>query len=569
MRTYAVRARRAARLLLIGLLIAAPPLEPGLASVAFGATATPLPLSLGFSPSALYPVSEGTPVYTVGDTIWAVSSYNNPVQISVTSARVGSATAAVVATTLLGREAVTALYTFTAKDPDGVWNITLSTPQGPVVIPLHFVNLAARPISLGPFAYSLSGGDLLISANADLGDSYDQEVCATGNGTSAGLGLGLPTAMGEAGNVTLTPGTPFGVAAAGVVTEPFSFWFELYHSYALDATNTNNLVSEDLMAAESQPVAFSTNGTATTTLAWDLPVHEGRYEMRAYFQNSTSLDVVQTGILILNDSSWVSLADACPPQAVQSSSISYPASLTGGDSNWPTTFYFMYQTFGVQAVASFPVMANLSSVKFTFPPWNEPSLNVNVSPSGGVIQTSQASGSLFVLSSRYPTQVAYTLDINGQNDLAQGNATIVKSYSTLTEQISLGFLTVRVISDRNLTTTLEVTGPSVGISSGPVGANQSATFLLPRGNYTVTGLQANKSQSAQTSVNDGLADSLTLVFTTATSSAGTSFETFEIILIAAGAVAAVANVALWVFRSRSLRARMADASKPANNAKVP
>ncbi|MGH9918071.1 MAG: hypothetical protein ACRD6W_04260, partial [Nitrososphaerales archaeon] len=208
-------------------------MQSGGVSGAFGAS-TPAPsLSLGFSPSSLYPVADGTPVYTVGDTIWASSGYDYSVSLSVTSPSAGSsATAHVVARTLLSADAVTAVYNFTGRDTDGVWNLTLTTLQGPVVIPVHFVNLAAHPISLGPFAYSLGRGNLLISTTASLGDSYDQEVCATGNATSAGVTLSLPTAMDETGNLTLTPGTPFGVAATGRVNEPFSFWFELYHSYA-------------------------------------------------------------------------------------------------------------------------------------------------------------------------------------------------------------------------------------------------------------------------------------------------------------------------------------------------
>jgi hypothetical protein len=213
------------------------------------------------------------------------------------------------------------------------------------------------------------------------------------------------------------------------------------------------------------------------------------------------------------------------------------------------------------------VMANLSSVDFTFPPWKEPSLNVNVngSTSAGVLETSQEGSTLFVLASQYPAKVAYTLDVNGENDLANGTVTLVKSYSTLTEPVSLALLNVQVLSNRNLPTTLDVTGPlGVNISSGPVGVNQTASFFLPTGIYTVTGLQANESQNAQTSVKAGLADSLTLTFqTVVTPASGSSYATFEIILIATAVVAAVAIVAVRVLRSRSLRVKMAKLSKPA------
>jgi hypothetical protein len=187
---------------------------------------------------------------------------------------------------------------------------------------------------------------------------------------------------------------------------------------------------------------------------------------------------------------------------------------------------------------------------------------VNVSPSAGILQTGQDGSSLYVLASQFPVQVAYTLDINGGNDLAQGTAMLNKSYSAATEQVSLALLTVHVVSDSGLPTTLNLTGPGgVSITSAPVGANQSASFLLPTGTYTATGSQANKSQSGQASVKDGLADSLTLNFNTATSSAGGSYATLEIILIATAVAAAVANVAVLVLRRRSLKAKMARASK--------
>src|SRR5580658_10301214 len=106
MHTSAARARKAAPLMLVGLLIAILPLESDPVPAASAVT-TPIPLSLGFSPSALYTVADGIPVYTVGETIWALSDYNYSVPLSLTSARVGSsATGDVAVTTTLGRGAV-------------------------------------------------------------------------------------------------------------------------------------------------------------------------------------------------------------------------------------------------------------------------------------------------------------------------------------------------------------------------------------------------------------------------------------------------------------------------------
>ncbi len=68
------------------------------------------------------------------------------------------------------------------------------------------------------------------------------------------------------------------------------------------------------MAAQSQPLDVISDGPTTTTLSWSAPLRAGRYDLRAYFQNSTNLEVFQSRVLILNDSSWVSLSSACLPQ---------------------------------------------------------------------------------------------------------------------------------------------------------------------------------------------------------------------------------------------------------------
>ena len=562
--TCASRRKTAALLSLLGLLLTILPLQSGLVA-ASGATLTSSPsvslasvsLSLGFSPSSLSPVANGVPVYTVGDTIWAVSGYNYSIPLGVTSAKASaSATSDVVAVKLLDPQVITPLYTFTPKDIDGVWNITIGSLQGTVVIPVHFVNQADHPVSLGPLAFALTGGNLAISTQANLGDSYDQQVCAAGNATDAGVSLSLPTDMHDVGSLSISAGNPVGISTSGHVNESFSFWFELYHPYALDVTTTNSLVVDDLMTASSQPVAIVASGTTTAPLTLNMPIREGRYEMRAYFQNSTNLEAVQSSVLVVNSTSWVSLTNACQPQAIQSPSVSYAASLTNGEANWPRSLFVMYRTFGVEGVAAYPVNPNLSSVNFVVAPWNESlqDVKVNASPQNGILQTSQVGSSLFVLASDYPVRLDYSLDISGGQGLESGTLILTSSYATQTEKVNLAMLTVHVLSDQTAPTTLVVSGPKgVSITSGLVGSNQTSSFILPTGSYTVTASQAGNSQTEQVGLTDGLAASVTLNFST--------FLTFEIILVVTAALAAIANVLIWVLRSRSLSSRMSATSK--------
>jgi hypothetical protein len=539
-------------------LLATLSLQSGVVA-AFGASPAPaysptssIPFSLGFGPSSLAPISDGIPIYTVGDTIWAASGFNSPIALSVTSAKAGSAVPSkVVPIESLGPLGIAPLHTFTPTDADGIWNVTIGGQQGTIVVPVRFVNPAAHLVSLGPLQYSLDGGNLSISAQANLGDSYDQEVCAGGDVAGAGVSLSLPAGMRDAGKVTLIPGSPFTIVTSGLVNESTSFWFELYHPYGLDVGSANSVVVDDLMTAESRPVALASNATSTTTLTLNMPLRGGRYDLRAYFQNSTSLEVIQSRVLITNDFPWVSLSASCQPLAIQSQSISYSASLTGGQDNWPRNFYIMYRTFGVESVASYPVHANISSVNFVASPWDKPlpGVKVNASPATGILQTSQYGSSLFVLASQYPVQLNYSLDISGGHDLSQGSLTLSSRYETQTSKLEMAELTVHVLTDQSSPTTLEVAGPQgVDVTSGPVGSNQTKAFVLPAGSYTVTASQGGNSQTAQVGLTDGVATSVSLNLG--------AFPTLEIVLVVTAIVAAVANVSVWVLRSRSLSSRL-------------
>jgi len=559
--TCADRTKTAATLSLLGLLLTVIAFQPGVAtqaSAAASSSTSPTPLSLGFGPSSLSPVSGGTPVYTVGETIWAESGYNYSVALSLAYAGPSSSVSfgAVVAQLNLDPQVVTPIHTFTQADPDGVWSITLGSTEGPVVVPVRFVNLADhRPVLLGPLQYSLDGGNLSVSAQANLGDSYDQEVCAAGSAARAPIVIALPRDMGELGSIALTPGTPFGISTLGVL-EPISFWFELYHTYALDEGGTSNFVAVNLMAAQSQPLDVISDGPTTTTLTWSAPLRDGRYDLRVYFQNSTSVEASQSRVLILNDSSWVSLSSACLPHQVQSSGISYSGSLTAGQAGWPRTLYYMYRTSGVEAVVAYPVRANISSVNLEASPWNAslPDAKVSVTSSSGVLQTSQEGSSLFVLASEYPAQLNYSLGIGGAADVAQGALTMNGRYSTQTLHVSSAELTVHLLSNQSSPITIGVTGSqSLDIPPSPIGSNRTVSLFLPTGSYTVTASQAGESQSAQVDLTDGVAAAVTLNFSPSVG--------LETILAVTAAIAVVANILVWAFRSRGARLRLDNRAK--------
>jgi hypothetical protein len=547
-RTRVASAHAAAILSLLVLPFLAAPQAPGAFGLSSPALVASTSLSLGFGPTSLSPLSSGVPVYTVGEAIWAQSGYDTPVALSLTAPAGGHAGAPSLY--LLEPHVITPLYTFASSDSDGIYNLTLAGSQGTVVIPVHFVNPSDHAVSLSALQYSLADGNISISAQADLGDSYDQEVCASGPEASAGVTLKLPASMGENGQLTLSPGNRFSVTMTGTARSSFSFWFELIHPYALEAPVGNSLLLNDLTVARSQPVNFVTAGTSNATILWNMPLREGRYDLRAYFQNATSLAVFQSRLLVVNASSWVSLSNACPPAAVQSSGISYSTSLQNGQGKWPDRFYLMYRTFGVEAVASYRVAANLSSVYFVSRPWGTllHNFTVNVAPVPGV-QTTQGGGQLFVLAQRYPVKLNYTLDLAGGQDVAGGSVTVGQSGTQLNSPIKLAQLAVHVISDQTAPATLTIDGPKGVKLTSALGANLTASFLLPAGSYTVTASQSDNVESTQVALTDGDATAVTLNFNT--------FMSLEIILIVTAIMAAAADVAVWLFSSRSLRAKLA------------
>jgi hypothetical protein len=202
------------------------------------------------------------------------------------------------------------------------------------------------------------------------------------------------------------------------------------------------------------------------------------------------------------------------------------------------------------------VKANLSSVTFSAAPWNRPlqDIKVNVSPNPDVVASSQAGSSLFLLTSHYPVSVGYSLDIAGGHGFEQGSVTINTPFSTKTTTFALAELVVQLVGDQNSPITLRVTGPKgLDLERNLPSSNQTATFVLPAGSYSVTAGQAGNSQSAQVRLSDGVATLVTLNFST--------FLTFEIILIVTALVAAVGNVLFWFLRSRNLSSRMATSSK--------
>ena len=499
-------------------------------------------ISLGFSPSTIAPVSGGVPVYTVGDSIWAMSSFPQSVTVSLMSAN-----ATQVLSQKLQPMAITPLYTFGPKDADGKWNFTIISGGLYFPVSFLFVNLKSHLVAIGSPSYTLSGDSLAISAPTSLGDSYDQEVCASSASDRAGVRFAIPASIG-AGTVTITPGSQIAVTTSGVVNSTFTFWFELYHPYSYSTQAANLLTLKDIRVAESSPVVISAPGTTNIPVSWAVPPREGRFEVRAFFQNSTVFQVSQSRTLIMSPGSWTSL-DSCQANPIGPQGLTYDANLTGAPSHWARQLYLMYRTSGVEGVSSVPISANLSSVHFLASAWQQPlqDMKVSVAPDPRIAQTSVQGSTVYVLAARYPLPLNYSVDVGGIKTGA-GSLTLSRPFSAANASFDVAKLDLRLVSSNSSAGALRISGSNGAAVTRLVQVNHNSTFFLPAGSYTVTGAQGADSQTSSVVLVNGEESSVTLDLTTVLR--------LELILVATGLIAAGANVLIWLFRSRGFRPRL-------------
>ena len=165
------------------------------AQVGRGAAASP-PIELGYGPTALFPVQTGTPVYAVGDQMWARSGFNATVHLDIQPAQtVGAPPTAEVA---LAPGIPTLLHVFSSDDPLGLWILT-SPDAGPGFSPVFFeVSATTVSSSLGVSSHRLSGGTLAVNLSVSGGlQFYDGEACLVG-GSQGAPSVGVPASAGSA-----------------------------------------------------------------------------------------------------------------------------------------------------------------------------------------------------------------------------------------------------------------------------------------------------------------------------------------------------------------------------------
>jgi hypothetical protein len=462
-------------------------------------------IGLGFGPTSIEPASAGVPVFTAGDELWAQSFYNTTtVGVFLMSPR-GNFTP----TVSLEPGNLADLYTFSAKDPTGMWTLYVSSFYSSFMETFR-ISVVNQSSVLEP-TLATAGvvrNDLQLQYSLPPSAAYDIQACTAGTTMGPSTSFVLPSSVGGSMAVTLSGDTA--VLAAPSARVPFVAWLELYapRSY----TNGTTLVSEQVMASQSGTLTLSNStGPVTAELTNEMNMRVGRYDLRAFVRGPTGLVSFETPYLMETGPEWVSLGGCTQLADVASNPFTLTTSLDGPNSTWPRRMYLMYTVDGVDSftLSQVPATAARIDVKTT--------LGLGLSGAtmtlgGPGVKSWDAFGSsIYLVGNSFPLAAKVGIDFQGVAS-ESFNVTVPSPSSYTSLRVDAGILniqtTVRGTPLGNVALYVSEVGSSP--ASFTSGINASKSVMLPPGEYNVTAAFSGKSVSEQAQVVSGRTASLTL-----------------------------------------------------------
>ena len=526
---------------------------PALAPQAGAASGGPL-LYMGYGPSSLFAVSQGTPVYTAGDQLWLMSNYGSTVTVEVVEP-VGQANSSAP----LVREAVpgvpTRVMTFNASTPQGLWQVRSTGQTFP---PAAFMVSDAEktPARLSLSAYRLSKGSLLMNFTASsTTHMYGEDVCVLGGGDPSAARVSIPAKVGT-GYVSLArDGDSLEARLNGSLAANSSLLVELHRAFSfLSPNSTSIFLSREATVAATPSVLF-TGAPVPLSLAHDLPLAPGTYQVRAFFEGPAGLFLSTTSVLVTGGS-WIWLG-ACRSFPAYSSTFGYPDPLSG-PSSWPRSVWLTYGTLGEEGVANLTLGVEVSEASFVGAPWGVKLSNYtfSVRSSSGVEQTGGGNGSIFAVLNASSGRISYGAGLGGR-PWFNGTTGPLLPFATTTVSLNVSRVEVTYLVGGSPYHggRVQVSDPSGTLASATTDAQGRATFYLPTGSYGVTAVGGNESAS-------GSVDAVAGQPVGRGRGGGTGSGRESAILVAlraAGGDGAAANVGLW---ARGRRAGGHPAAKP-------
>lgn len=504
-----------------------------------------LPVDLGYGPSTLFPAQGGTPVYTAGDQVWAMSHFNATIQVRFGPLFFfGKGTNSTSYSKVLEPEVPARLLTINSSDPQGLWNIA---PVNSTFPPASFVvsDASAEPANLTLSSYRLGQGrlEMSLATSSDL-QMYGASACIIGGGDPSVARIPLPPGIGAGYvNVSRSHNTITAIPSQGRVN--YSLSVELWRSISfLLPGSASTLVSRMVQVAASESVLISGGESASLSLRHDSQLRPGTYQVRAIFEGEGGVFLSSAEVIIIGSSGWV-WRGACSNYPVYSNDFTVATPLGPGPGSWPRSVWLTYEVSGVQGVAYLPLKVNISAVNFVGVPWGVrlAGYSIRVESTSGVEAYDVSNGTVFAVLDASVGQIWYEAGPDGDHAFG-GTAGPLLPFASTQASLNVSKLAVQYFVAG---TGFEGGRVSVSDSAGVLenattGVSGMATFYLPAGRYNVTATGGNSSAAATTNLTAGRSQVLVL--------GGTNGTGQQIAILAglgfAAVIGAMANAVVWV-----------------------
>ena len=530
------------RALLAVFLIAlgAVPLLPLRSEAAAGA----VPIDLGYGPGTLFPVQGGTPVFTAGDQVWAMSHFNMTVQVSISPLLVFPGSNSTTYKRTLEPGVPDRLLTLNSTTFQGLW--TLGVVNSSYTQAVFLVSDAvAAPANLTLSGYRLARGQLLMNftPSPDV-QMYGASACIVGGGDSSVAQMPVPPGVGG-GYVNLTLGGESIRAVPSAGRANYSLSVDLFHSVSfLLPGSLSTLVSRTVQTAATDSGLVYDGNPVDLSLQHDGRLWPGVYQVRAFFEGPGGVYLSSSEAIITGSGGWVWLG-ACSTQAVYSNDFTVSSPLGTDPGSWPRSAWLTYEVSGVQGVAYLPLKVNLSAVEFTGAPWGVrlTTFHIQVNSTSGILAYGASNGTIFAVLGSQSGEVGYEAGI-GSHPYFSGLSGPLTPFEVRQVTFNVSKLVVQyLVSGSGFAGGKVTVSDTMGDSEdATTGSSGEATFYLPPGTYNVTATGGNSSATGTATLTAG--QSQRLVFGGGNGS--TQQNTILIALGFAAVLGAMANAALWI-----------------------
>jgi hypothetical protein len=518
-------------------------------------------IQIGYSLSTLAPISSGVPVYATGDSIWSLD--NSSSQVSMQLSPPSSVTSPGKYEQSLTLQPYTAaeFYSFNStNDFEGQWllNITYSTSPS-ISVPITVLNYTGNSLNPTLSSYGIERGNLMLNYTVDSTNAYDSHACLVHEPRPNALSISVPSSSGN-GEIQIIPSSGKSVLLESTTgqSRSFEFWFELYYNYSYTNSGGSGVATVSYETARSTTVLISQSISQIVPLQVLVPMRNGVFVLRAFFESSTGLSVSETKVFI----DWSNLdflnADSCNISSSLGPEVSLDTTLNSSSTDWPNNVFFSYAVEGVSFVTEAQLGVSIGALNVNATPWDIIVHDLNISTDNALSYLSD--GSLIVIgtASSFSTGTNYSVSLG--NDIIQEGHVVLVPGSTVALPVRLAKLQVQLARNQSPlgNSTVLIQADNYGVTvAGKTDSGGNLVFYLPSGNYTISSSFGGKTLSENVTMISGESQSIALDFlgnSTTTSRGNTPSPILSELVTVASVLTVVGigmNIWIWILRRRA------------------